>query len=146
MKKKGIIIGVIIILVAIVGILSYNSHRNKVQFIGTSRAPIYKLVKIQYFDEGTYADYKALFTDSKGILTQSQFEGYRKLKTAKQMFKYDSESINGVMKHMKSVMEGKNANLYKIYYLKDINSQKEIKTSSYWMVEKKDGKWLIKND
>lgn len=143
MKKKGIIIGIIIILAAIVGVASYKFYINKLEGIGTPLEPIYKLVKIQHFDKGTYADYKALFTNPKIALTKTQFDNYRNTHKSNDIFKYDSDSIDGVMKHMKAEKE-KN-DLYKVYYLKNVNDEKEKKSANYWLVTKKNGKWLVQN-
>ncbi|WP_446898489.1 hypothetical protein ACSVC9_00755 [Clostridium sp. LBM24168] len=143
MRKKGIIIGIIVIIIALIGSISYKTYTNKIQGIGTPLEPIHKLVRIQYFDQGTYTEYKALFTDPKSVLIESQFESYRKNHKTNDFFKYGSDSINGVIKHMK--VEKENDNLYKVYYLKNINDEEEKKTANYWIVAKKNGKWLLKN-
>lgn len=44
---------------------------------------------------------------------------------------------------MKSEEEGKN--LYKVYYLKNANDNKEKNNASYWMIVKENNKWVIRN-
>lgn len=143
MKKKVIVAGIIVILIAITASVSYKLYRSKTEGIGTPLEPMYKLVKIQHFDEGTYADYKALFTDPKNVLTESQFDNYRKTHKSNDIFKYDADTINGVMKHMTA--EKEKDDLYKVYYLKNVNDEKEKKTANYWLVIKKNNKWLLQN-
>ncbi|WP_243148834.1 hypothetical protein [Clostridium sporogenes] len=58
------------------------------------------------------------------------------------MFKYDGDSIKVIMSHMKSEEEGKD--LYKVYYLKNANDNKEKNNASYWMIVK-NNKWVIIN-
>ncbi|MBU3097671.1 MULTISPECIES: hypothetical protein [Clostridium] len=97
--------------------------------------PIYKLVKIQHFDKGTYSDYVALSTNPKSVLSEGKFAAYRKTYNPSQLFKYNSDSINGIMNHMKA--EKEKDNLYKIYYLKDINSENEKNMQTIgWLLKK----------
>src|SRR3712207_1858028 len=140
MNKKAIIIVVMVILITLVGGISY---KNKVEYIGTPLEPMYKLIKIQYFNQGTYQEYKSLFTDQRNVLEENQFETNRKCRTAQDAFKYDSDTIKGIMKHMK--LEKEKDNVYKVYYLKNVNNEKEKKSANYWMVIKKESKWLLKN-
>lgn len=102
-----------------------------------------KLVKITYFKEETYEDYKALFTNPEKALSKEKFENFRKTSNVKDKFKYDYESIDGIMKHMKTVKDNKNM---KVYYLKDVNSKEGMEDASYWKLVEKDGKVLIRND
>lgn len=59
------------------------------------------------------------------------------------MFMYDGNSIKGIMKHMKSEENGKD--LYKVYYLKNVNDDNGKKDANYWMVVKENNKWVVKN-
>lgn len=86
---------------------------------------------------------EVILTDPKSALTENQFNAYRKRHKASDIFKYDSDSVNGVMKHMKA--EKQKDNSYKVYYLKNVNDVKEEKTANYWMVTNKNGQWLLKN-
>ncbi|WP_434297421.1 hypothetical protein [Clostridium sporogenes] len=139
-KSKFIILGIIVILV---GILSYTYYQKKQSFVNTPLEPIYKIVKIQNFKEGTYEEYKELFTNPNKVITKEQFEAYRNSNKSKDMFKYDGSSIKGIMKHMKS--EEKDKDLYKVYYLKNVNDDNGKKDANYWMVVKENNKWVIKN-
>ncbi|EJO5346283.1 hypothetical protein NRP93_000324 [Clostridium botulinum] len=140
-NTKFIILGIIIVL--LLGVFSYKYYQKKQKFVGTPLEPIYKVVKIQNFKEGNYEEYKELFADPNKIITKKQFEAYRNSGASKNMFKYDNDSIKGIMSHMKS--EEKNKDLYKIYYMKNVNKDDEKKDANYWMVVKKDNKWLIQN-
>lgn len=139
-KSKFIILGIVIVLI---GIFSYKYYENKQKFVGTPLEPIYKVVKIQNFKEGTFEDYKELFSDSSEVITKEQFETYRDSNKSKDMFKYDNDSIKGIMSHMK--FEKQDKDLYKIYYLKNVNDNNEKSNANYWMVTKKNNKWVIKN-
>ncbi|MDU1320408.1 MAG: hypothetical protein E6931_02725 [Clostridium botulinum] len=139
-KNKFIILGIVVILL---GILSYNYYQKKQKFVGTPLEPIYKIVKIQNFKKGTYEEYKELFSNPNKVITKEQFEAYRNSNKSKDMFKYDGDSIKGIMRHMKSEEEGKN--LYKVYYLKNIKDDKEKNNASYWMIVKENNKWVIRN-
>lgn len=139
-KNKFIILGIVVILL---GIFSYNYYQKKQRFVGTPLEPIYKIVKIQNFKKGTYEEYKKLFSNPNKVITKEQFEAYRNSNKSKDIFKYDSDSIKGIMGHMKS--EEKDKDLYKVYYLKNINNDNEKSSANYWMVIKQDNKWVIKN-
>ncbi|MGO5092829.1 hypothetical protein [Clostridium sp. LCP25S3_F10] len=139
-KSKLIILGIVVVLL---GVFTYSHYQKKQKFIGTPLEPIYKVVKIQNFKEGTYDEYKALFSNPDKVITKEQFDAYRNSNKIKENFKYDNDSIKGIMSHMKS--EEKNKDLYKVYYLKNVNDDKEKKDANYWMITKKDNKWLIKN-
>ncbi|MDU6877227.1 hypothetical protein ACQX0N_06340 [Clostridium tepidum] len=139
-KSKFIILGIVIVLLAVFG---YNQYQKKQKFIGTPLEPIYKVVKIQNFKEGTYEDYKALFSNPNKVITKEQFDAYRDSNKSKETFKYDNDSIKGIMSHMKS--EEKDKDLYKVYYLKNVNDDNEKKDANYWIVVKENNKWLIKN-
>ncbi|NFB18516.1 hypothetical protein EXN25_10990 [Clostridium botulinum] len=140
-KNKFIILGIII--VVLLGVFSYNQYQKKAKFIGTPLEPIYKIVKIQNFKEGTYEEYKELFANPNKAITKEQFEAYRNSNKSNDMFKYDGDSIKGIMKHMKS--EEKGTDLYKVYYLKNVKDDNEKKDANYWMVVKENNKWIIKN-
>ncbi|MCW6061153.1 hypothetical protein LAV35_14005 [Clostridium sporogenes] len=139
-KNKFIILGIVVILL---GIFSYNYYQKKQKFVDTPLEPIYKIVKIQNFKKGTYEEYKELFSNPNKVITKEQFEAYKNSNKSKDMFKYDGDSIKGIMSHMKSEEEGKD--LYKVYYLKNANDNKEKNTANYWMVVKESNKWVIKN-
>ena len=139
-KNKFIILGIVVILL---GIFSYNYYQKKQKFVGTPLEPIYKIVKIQNFKKGTYEEYKELFSNPNKVITKEQFEAYRNSNKSKDMFKYDGDSIKGIMSHMKSEEEGKD--LYKVYYLKNPNDNKEKNNASYWMIVKENNKWVIRN-
>ena len=139
-KNKFIILGIVVVLL---GIFSYNHYQKKQKFIGSPLEPIYKVVKIQNFKEGTYEEYKALFSNPDKVITKEQFDAYRNSNKSKETFKYDNDSIKGIMSHMKS--EEKSKDSYKVYYLKNVNDDKEKKDENYWMVIKKDNKWVIRN-
>ncbi|MBU5301148.1 hypothetical protein KQI45_13810 [Clostridium sporogenes] len=139
-KNKFIILGIVVILL---GIFSYNYYQKKQKFVGTPLEPIYKIVKIQNFKKGTYEEYKELFSNPNKVITKEQFEAYRNSNKSKDMFKYDGDSIKGIMSHMKSEEEGKY--LYKVYYLKNANDTKEKNNANYWMVVKENNKWVIRN-
>ncbi|EPY2275930.1 hypothetical protein ACXAT3_000626 [Clostridium sporogenes] len=139
-KNKFIILGIVVILL---GIFSYNYYQKKQKFVGTPLEPIYKIVKIQNFKKGTYEEYKELFSNPNKVITKEQFEAYRNSNKSKDMFKYDGDSIKGIMGHMKS--EEKDKNLYKVYYLKNVNDNNEKSNANYWMIIKQDNKWVIKN-
>lgn len=139
-KNKFIILGIVVILL---GIFSYNYYQKKQKFVGTPLEPIYKIVKIQNFKKGTYEEYKELFSNPNKVITKEQFEAYRNSNKSKDIFKYDGDSIKGIMGHMKS--EEKDKTLYKVYYLKNVNDNNEKSNANYWMIIKQDNKWVIKN-
>lgn len=139
-KSKLIILGIVVVLL---GVFAYSHYQKKQKFIGSPLEPIYKVVKIQNFKEGTYDEYKALFSNPDKVITKEQFDAYRNSNKSKETFKYDNDSIKGIMSHMKS--EEKSKDSYKVYYLKNVNDDKEKKDANYWMITKKDNKWLIRN-
>lgn len=143
MKKKIIVATIILIILAIAITISVYKKSN---YVGTPLEPMNNLVKVQYFDKGKYEDYKALFTDPKKAMNESQLEAFRKDNKPEDTFKYGAKSKGEVMEHMKFIQDKNDKNLGQVYYLKDVNNTKEIETTSYWMVENVNGKWLIKND
>lgn len=152
MKKSHIYILFIIVVFGIAGgILYSNSLKNEnVKILNNEISletkqqlePINNLIKTLYFKEGTYKNYRSAFTDPNNALKEKDFQDYKNSHSAKENFKYDSDTIDSIMKHMK-IIEDKN--MVKVYYLKDVNSN-ETKGAQYWEITKKDGKWRIKND
>lgn len=138
MKKKNIVITALIVFIAVTTFTIYKltSYRTG------PLEPAYKLVNTLYFNNGTYEDYKTLFTSSKNSFTEKQFNAFRKSPTIKD-FKYGSSSVKEIMSHMKTVQNGDKAT---IYYLKDVNDKNEMKTAMKWNVEKSNGKWVLKNN
>ncbi len=136
----GVVAGVLIIIGALTFYMNYNPYKN------SELDPIYSLVKIQYFNEGTYDDFQALFLTPANALTEEQFNDIRKTTNLSELFPYGSDSPKNIMEHMKAVQEESDAATFKIFYLNDLNDTKEMDTASYWLVTNKDGKWLIKND
>lgn len=155
-KTVGIIAFVVVIIIAIISYNNYNSYQKEKQKqnliqtqISNKKAalvPIYELIKTQYFAKGTYNDYKALFTKPSIVLPKAQFEVNQKTNKPSDVFLYDSKTPESIMKHMKLIEQVKGGNTYMVYYLKNVNDIKNLKQTTYWVVTKKDGKWLIKND
>ncbi len=104
---------------------------------------IKKLVSVLYFKNGSYDDYKVLFTDSEKAMNETKFNEFRKSHTAKDKFKYDPESVESIMKHMKTVKTDKDIT---VYYLEDISDTKEMQSAIKWILVEKDNKTLIMND
>ena len=141
-KKYYWVISIIVtVIILIVLIPTYK----KSNYIGTPLEPINKLVKISYFGKGSYEDYKKLLLNPNVALSEEEFKESRKYINPEEEFKYGAKNKNEVMKNMKFIQDKNNKNLGKVYYVKDTNDS-NIDSSLYWVIENKDGKWLIKND
>lgn len=138
-KKRNLIL--ILCLSIVTFILS--SCGVKSEHKGTALEPVDKLVRILYFNEGKYKDYKEMFTKPENAFTEEQFNEFRK-NPDKSSFKYGAASPEEVIKHMKAGIES--SNLVTVYYLEDPVKTKETDAAMQWKVENKDGKWLLKND
>lgn len=101
------------------------------------------LVRVLYFKEKDYNAYKTLFTNPEKALNEEKFNTYRETHTAKDKFQYDNGSVEGIMKHMKAVK--RDDGIY-VYYLKDVNNEKEVEDATHWKLVEKDGKVLMRND
>lgn len=115
----------------------------KSEYKGTALEPVDKLVRVLYFNEGKYEDYKEVFTKSENTFSEEQFNEFRK-NPDKSSFKYGAASPEEVMKHIKAGIE--DSNLVTVYYLEDPEKTEESDAAMQWKVENKDGKWLLKND
>jgi Tfp pilus assembly protein PilE len=146
MNKKGkITIGIIAcVVVIIIASICYNNY-NKNQNTSAETAPVYNLIKVEYFAEGTYNDYKALLTSPNIALPQKQFQANQKTNKPSVVFRYDSKTPESISKHLKAIEQGTDGNTYKVYYLQDVKSTKDLSTAMCWVVTKQNGKWLIKN-
>lgn len=104
--------------------------------------PIKTFINTLYYDKGGYSDYKSVLLKPEKALDKPSFDDVRKNTTAQDYFKYDAESLENMMQHMLAI---KQSDKVIIYYLKDINSQEEMKTAKTWTLVKKSGDWLIDN-
>lgn len=138
-QKKAIISVLLLVVVLIAGLYYYFNHDT---YKGTPLEPIKSLISIQHFDKGTYKDYAKLFENKKNIVSRVDFDKFRNAHIPKDTFQFGYSSIKDIMKHMKVV---KNGVIAKVYYLKNIKDQNEMKSSSFWNTEKKNGRWMIKN-
>ncbi len=102
-----------------------------------------KLFGVLYFGEGNYKDYKALFTNPEDAMNEEKFNEYRKNVKVEEEFKYGSESIDSLIKHIRVEKNDKNI---KLYYMKDVNDEQEKLDARQWRLVEKDGKTLIRND
>ena len=104
--------------------------------------PIKTFITTLYYDKGAYSDYKSVLLNPEKALNKTSFDDVRKGTTAKDYFKYDADTSENMMKHMLAI---KQADKVIIYYLKDINSQEEMKTAKTWTLVNKSDAWLIEN-
>lgn len=151
MDKKKIAAVAVVIAIVIIGAvlfaLSYNKgSKNSGNVEEGPLAPVCSFVKIQYFDKLTYNDYKKLFTNEKNVMTKAQFDAFRKAYKPSNSLKFGEKTPEDAIKHLKEVkiLDEK----YKVYYLKntdDIKNKKVLDKASYYVVVKKNGKWLIQN-
>lgn len=102
-----------------------------------------KLISVLYFKDGDYKEYKGLFTNPERALNETKFNEYRKDHSAKDKFPVDNETVDSIMKHMKAVKNDKNIT---VYYLKDINNEKEMQDALQWKLVEKGNKTVIRND
>lgn len=141
-KKKVICILVAVLIIALLTVgLCYYKYVNK--YKGTALEPMESMVSSLYYSKGDYDSYKDSFTSPKKALNKAQFESQQKSVKADKEFRYGSDGVRDVLKHMRIVEKGDTSS---VYYLNNVNDDKEMKNSSFWTVVKKDGKWLIKND
>lgn len=140
MKKKR---NFILILCLCIVTFILSSCGVKSEHKGTALEPVDKLVRVLYFNEGKYKDYKDVFTKPENAFSEDQFNEFRK-NPDKSSFKYGAASPEEVIKHMKAGIE--NSNLVTVYYLENPEKTKEADAAMQWTVENKDGKWLLKND
>ncbi len=147
MTKKGkMTIGTIVcIIVIIIAAICYHNY-NKSENTAAQTAPVYNLIKVEYFKEGTYNDYKVLLTSPSIALPQKQFQANQKVNKPSVVFKYDSKTPESIRKHLKAIEQGTDGNTYKVYYLQNVNSTKDLSDAMCWTVTKENGKWLIKNN
>ena len=103
--------------------------------------PIEKYITTLYYDQGSYSEYKSSLLNPEKALDEASFDNVRKETTANDYFKYDSQTPEGMIKHMIYIEKD---NQIIVYYLKDINSKQEMKKAKTWTLEKKSGNWLIK--
>lgn len=140
MKNKK---STILLILPFILILSLFGCSPKSKYKRTALEPVNKLVNILYFNNGTYEEYKGVFTNPNNAFTKEKFNQFRK-NPDKSSFKYGATSAEEVMKHMKAGIE--DSNLVTVYYLEDPEKTKEADAAMQWKVENKDGKWLLKND
>jgi hypothetical protein len=103
--------------------------------------PLEELISIYYFDKGTYNEYKSVFANKSNIVNKEVFDNYRSKNEPKDVFLSDFDSVSNVMKHMKVVQ--KDENNAEIYWIPNPEKDDVSKASSYWIVTKQDGKWLL---
>ncbi|WMJ80785.1 hypothetical protein RBU49_00645 [Clostridium sp. MB40-C1] len=115
----------------------------KSQYKSTALEPVETLIKTLYFNKGNYKDYKAIFTNPNNAFNEDQFKKFRE-KPDKTAFKYGANSLEDIVKHMK--LENVNETSAVVYYVEDVNKTDKSKALMQWKVEKRDGKWLLKND
>lgn len=130
----------ILILIIFATIFSFGCS-NKSEYTNTPLEPLEDLISIYYFDKGTYNEYKSLFGNKSNIVTKEVFDNYRSKNEPKDVFTSDFDSVSNVMKHMKVVQ--KDENNAEIYWIPNPEKDDVSKTSSYWIVTKQNGKWLL---
>lgn len=96
-----------------------------------------------YFDEGTYKEYKQVFADEGKIVSEEEFDLYRKGNDAASVFgEIKVETMEDALKHLK-VKEIDETNA-EVYLVSDANDEEFKTATSYWILEKKGDKWLMK--
>lgn len=148
-KKKiaAIVVIAIVIIGAILLALNFNKGSKSSEAVNDNPIePVCSFIKIQYFDKLTYNDYKKLFTNEKKVMTKAQFDAFRKAYKPSNSLKFGEKTPEDAIKHLKEVkiLDEK----YKVYYLKntdDIKDKKVLNKASYYVVVKKNNKWLIQN-
>lgn len=143
MKKVRLILAIILV-VALIGTIFASvsvifGRQNKNNDV---LEPVNKLISTLYYNQGSYNEYKSLFIQPNKALKEDSFNNVRKYTKVGDYFKYDSDNIKSLMKHMVVV---KNNDQAVVYYVKDTNSQEELKTAKSWALQYVDGKWKIKD-
>lgn len=148
-KNKIAIATVIVVIVIGAALLALNFNKGSKSNGSVKNSPldpVCSFVKIQYFDKLTYNDYKKLFTNQNRVMTKAQFDVFRKTYKPSNSLKFGEKTPEDAIKHLEQVKISNEE--YKVYYLKDTNDVKNKKVldkASYYVVVKKDNKWLIQN-
>jgi len=104
-------------------------------------AIVEQFIKIAYFDEGTYADFTALYADSTKANTEEEFNEFRKTTEAADQFPVDSDSVENMMKHLVAVpIDENNA---EVYWVEDKAKATKADAAFVWSLTNVNGDWKI---
>ncbi|WP_456273187.1 hypothetical protein [Bacillus sp. AK031] len=98
-------------------------------------------ISIYHFDKGTYNNYENLFAGKEKIREEGEFKEFRESTKPEDVFSTGSKSIDETLSHIKvAEIDENNA---KVYWVENAQEDEEEKAKFYWLVTKKDGKWLL---
>jgi len=148
MNKKTIIYCILgaVLLVVFLSVITYHQSKDKDnKFHATPLAPVEKLISTLYFKQGTYSDYKTLFSNKNNVISEKEFKSYQFMGQPNVIFPVDNDSVANVMKHMKQ--QQIDPNTVKVFWSKDLNGSANSleEATATWVMIKQNGKWYIGN-
>ncbi len=108
---------------------------------GTPMETLETFIRVYYFGEGTYDDYKKLYANESLLRTEGEFDQYRREKEPQDMFPVGYESVEDVMTHMREV-EIDDANI-EIHYVEDPDQEGAEGAHFFWILTKVNDQWLL---
>ncbi len=98
-------------------------------------------VRVNYFNEGSYDDYKELFLESSSIKSEQDFREYRRSTEPEDIFPVGYESVEQLMKHMRKIEIDESTT--EIYYVEDPEQEGIEGAQFFWILEETDEQWLL---